>query len=91
MYTNQKKTIKTKIYFIKLIDKTNLRVYKIKARSNRLAFKKFVEKYFNEIQDHNYSIKIIEVIDTKPTKPTTWHTININAINNLVQPTKSKP
>ena len=71
MYTNQKKTIKTKIYYIKLIDKTNLRVYKIKARSNRLAFKKFVEKYFNEIQDHNYSIKIIEVIDTKPTKPTT--------------------
>ena len=88
MYTNQKKTIKTKIYFIKLIDKTNLRVYKIKARSNRLAFKKFVEKYFNDIQDHNYSIKIIEVIDTKPTKPTTWHIININAINNLVQPTK---
>lgn len=71
MYTNQKKTIKTKIYYIKLIDKTNLRVYKIKARSNRLAFKKFVEKYFNEIQDHNYSIKIIEVIDTKPTKSTT--------------------
>lgn len=69
MYINQKKTIKTKIYFIKLIDKTNLRVYKIKARSNRLAFKKFVEKYFNEIQDHNFSIKIIEVIDTKPAKP----------------------
>lgn len=71
MYIIQKKTIKTKIYFIKLIDKTNLRVYKIKARSNRLAFKKFVEKYFNDIQDHNFSIKIIEVIDTKPTKPTT--------------------
>ena len=71
MYTNQKKTIKTKIYFIKLIDKTNLRVYKIKARSNRLAFKKFVEKYFNDIQDHNFSIKIIEIIETKPTKPTT--------------------
>lgn len=71
MYINQKKTIKTKIYFIKLIDKTNLRIYKIKARSNRLAFKKFVEKYFNDIQDHNFSIKIIEVIDTKPTKPTT--------------------
>lgn len=70
MYTNQKKTIKTKIYFIKLIDKTNLRVYKIKARSNRLAFKKFVEKYFNDIQDHNYSIKIIEIIETKPTKST---------------------
>lgn len=71
MYINQKKTIKTKIYFIKLIDKTNLRVYKIKARSNRLAFKKFVEKYFNDIQDHNFSIKIIEIIETKPTKPTT--------------------
>jgi len=71
MFTNQKKTIKTKIYFIKLIDKTNLRVYKIKARSNRLAFKKFVEKYFNDIQDHNFSIKIIEVIDTKPTKSAT--------------------
>lgn len=71
MYTNQKKTIKTKIYFIKLIDKTNLRVYKIKARSNRLAFKKFVEKYFNDIQDHNFSIKIIEIVETKPTKPTT--------------------
>lgn len=71
MFTNQKKTIKTKIYYIKLIDKTNLRVYKIKARSNRLAFKKFVEKYFNDIQEHNFSIKIIEVIDTKPIKPTT--------------------
>lgn len=69
MCTNQKKTIKTKIYFIKLLDKTNLRVYKIKARSNRLAFKKFIEKYFNDIQDHNFSIKIIEVIDTKPAKP----------------------
>ena len=91
MYINQKKTIKTKIYFIKLIDKTNLRVYKIKARSNRLAFKKFVEKYFNDIQDYNFSIKIIEVIDTKPTKPTAWHIINIDEINNLVQPTKSKP
>ena len=30
-----------------------------------------VEKYFNDIQDHNYSIKIIEIIETKPTKPTT--------------------
>lgn len=88
MYTNQKKTIKTKIYFIKLIDKTNLRVYKIKARSNRLAFKKFVEKYFNDIQDHNYSIKIIEIIETKPTKSTAWHTIDIDKINNLAQPTK---
>ena len=71
MYTNQKTNIKTKIYFIKLLDKTNLRIYKIKARSNRLAFKKFIEKYFKDIQDHNFSIKIIEVIDTKPTKSTT--------------------
>ena len=66
---NKKLDNKNKIYFFKLLDKQNIRHFKIVARSNALAFQKFITKHKKEIYNHNFSIKIVQIIDSKPTKP----------------------
>lgn len=66
---NKKLNNKNKIYFFKLLDKQNIRYFKITARSNALAFQKFITKHKKDIYNHNLSIKIVQIIDSKPIKP----------------------